>query len=59
MCMTNKDNWGTSVPATMGELLVSELLLLLSNPISHLVGYSLMRCYALRNSIIASISYWL
>ncbi len=45
------------VSALMGGLLLSDLLLLLSNLLSHLVGYSLMQCYALGN--IASTSYWL
>ncbi len=45
------DNWGMPVSAVMGELLSSDLLLLLSNLLSQLVGYSLIQSYALGNII--------
>ena len=49
MCVVNGDYWGTPLSAVMGKLLSSDLLLILSNLLSHLVGYSLIQCYALGN----------
>ncbi len=43
------DNWGAPVSAIMGGILLSAQFLLLSNLLSHLVGYSLIQCYALGN----------
>ncbi len=43
------DDWGMPVSTIIGGLLLSAQLLLLSNLLSHLVGYSLIQCYALGN----------
>ncbi len=55
VCIINGEYYGTPLSAVMGELLSSDLLLLLSNLLSHLVGYSLIQCYALGN--VASTPY--
>ena len=41
MSVVSGDNWGTPVSTRIRELLSSDLLPLLSNLLSHLVGYSL------------------
>ncbi len=47
------------VSTRVGELLPSDMLSLLFNLLSHLVGYSLMQYYALGNIPVASTSCWL